>query len=254
MDDNTPQLWDAIWDKQISATEDRLALKRERDSSRWGQMRERLGEGLNGLRVVELGAGAGTYAALCADAGAQSTVVDYSTKGLERARAFFAHNGLMVNCVQADLRTLPAALHGTFDVAMSFGVAEHFRGTERRDVCAAHLQALKPGGLAFISVPNAWNPPYRIWKAANELTGRWSLGVEIPFTRSELRAICRELGVREYVFFGDAFADSWEYVRSFKVVRRLFPHDQASSTPRREVHWYDQYFSYALVLCARKPV
>jgi hypothetical protein len=78
---------------------------------------------------------------------------------------------------------------------MSFGLAEHFRGTKRIKINKAHFDVLRKGGIAFISVPNKHNPPYRISKFVAEHTGRCTVGEEYPYSRKELRNICEQIGI-----------------------------------------------------------
>ena len=122
--------------------------------------------------------------------GASVTLLDYSPKALAKARELFAANGLEADFAEANALELPEDIRGRFDVAMSFGLNEHFTGAERDGIFKAHLDALRDGGVAIASVPNARNAPYRASKWLAERTGRWKLGVEVPFTRTELEEIC----------------------------------------------------------------
>jgi 2-polyprenyl-3-methyl-5-hydroxy-6-metoxy-1,4-benzoquinol methylase len=255
---NTPELWDEIWDERPNPSVHRHNLAREEHSIRWQRMEQRvLAElgGLEGLRVIEIGAGAGTNAGAMAKRGASVTVLDYSDLALTRAREFFMANGLDADFVQANALELPAEVAGRFDVAMSFGLNEHFTGAERVGIFQAHLDALRSGGLAFISVPNARNAPYRASKWAAEKTGRWKLGVEIPFTRAELESICAQLGVTDFEFFGDSFAYSLQFFNPWPHARRALgrPAPTPSRLRRERGTPIDERWSYATVLMMRKP-
>jgi 2-polyprenyl-3-methyl-5-hydroxy-6-metoxy-1,4-benzoquinol methylase len=89
-----------------------------------------------------------------------------------------------------DALVLPVDLLGKYDISMSFGLAEHFRGVERTKIIKSHFDVLKKGGMAFISVPNRYNPPYRLSKFFAEHVNRWRVGAEIPYSRKELGDIC----------------------------------------------------------------
>ncbi len=141
--------------------------------------------------MIEIGAGAGTNAAAMAKRGASVTLLDYSPKALGKARELFEANGLEADFVEANALELPDEVRGGFDVAMSFGLNEHFTGAERDGIFQAHLDALRDGGIAIVSVPNARNAPYRASKWLAERTGRWKLGVEVPFTRAGARGDLR---------------------------------------------------------------
>ncbi len=67
-----------------------------------------------------------------------------------------------------------------YDLSMSFGLSEHFKGNHRVLINKAHFDVLRPDGIALISVPNKNNPPYRIFKFIAERTGRWTVGEEYP--------------------------------------------------------------------------
>ena len=145
--------------------------------------------------MIEIGAGAGTNAAAMAKRGASVTLLDYSPKALGKARELFEANGLEADFVEANALELPDEVRGNFDVAMSFGLNEHFTGAGASGIFQAHLEALRRDGIAIVSIPNARNAPYRFVQVGGaSRTGRWKLGVEVPFTRPELERICRAAG------------------------------------------------------------
>ncbi len=258
MDQNTPGLWDSVWQDVAAHVDGSLLLAQEACTIRWQRIERaiiaRHGT-LAGLRVIELGAGAGTNAALAARAGAHVTLVDYSAEALGLARRSFEQTQLQAEFLQHDILALPRSLLGKHDVSLSFGLAEHFRGAERVRVIRAHFDVLKEGGLAFISVPNRYNLPYRLFKFIAERTGRWRVGQENPFSRGELAAICREIGVNEYTFLGDSLWDSLRFLLPTRIKTRLGRMKQrlGLAGPRRQRGTpLDAYLSYALVLCGRK--
>src|SRR2546427_133359 len=83
---------------------------------------------------------------------------------------------------EAHLFELPDDLRNAFDLSMSYGLCEHFLGERRRGVVAAHLEVLRPGGLALLGVPNRFSPVYRLWMKALTARGSWPLGTEVPFS------------------------------------------------------------------------
>ena len=183
--------WDAQWrveplDPAVVAAEARTPRWRAQERL----VRGRFG-GFDGLEVVELGAGRGLNALLYGQRGARVTLVDLSTFVLEQAGELFGRLGVEAELVEGDVFDLPELVRERFDVSMSFGLAEHFLGERRRQVVAAHLQALRPGGLAFLAVPNRHAPVYRLWMGALKRRGTWPLGTEEPFTATELAALAR---------------------------------------------------------------
>jgi len=201
--------------------------------------------------------------------GARVTVLDYSPAALRRAARLFERLHIRADFIEGDALAPGEDLKGRHDVAMSFGLAEHFTGQQRRQIIGAHLDLVRAGGLAFVSVPNIANPPYRIHKWITERTRAWSVGEEYPFSRRELTDIAQSLGVREYGFFGDSLWRSKRFLNPLKWLPRKTPKRAAGESslsdgqsPRRGfrrrlprvekgTRW-DEYISYALVLWAAK--
>jgi SAM-dependent methyltransferase len=156
-------------------------------------VRSRFG-GFEQLRAIEIGAGRGLNALLYAQRGALVTLLDEIELPLEQARRLFEANGVEAEMRVGDAFDLPEDLRGAFDVSMSFGLCEHFLGERRVAIVRAHLDVLRPGGLAFIGVPNRHGVVYRAWKKALTTTGSWPIGTEEPFTGHELAAIARAAG------------------------------------------------------------
>jgi SAM-dependent methyltransferase len=188
--------WDAHWRVEPL---DPAAADAEERTPRWRAqariVRERLG-GFEGLRAIEIGAGRGLNGLLYARRGAEVTLLDESTLPLEQARELYGAHGVEFEAVEADVFDLPAELRGAFDVSMSFGLCEHFLGERRRAVVAAHLELLRPGGIAFLGVPNRLAPAYRLWMGVLKRRGTWPLGTEEPFSAGELASLARAAGGR----------------------------------------------------------
>lgn len=110
--------------------------------------------------------------------------------------------------VEADLFALPPELLGAFDTSMSFGLCEHFLGERRLGVVRAHLDLVRPGGVALLGVPNRYAPVYRLWMAALKATGSWPLGTEEPFSAAELRRLAVQAGGRPLPAAYGSFAAS----------------------------------------------
>ncbi|MHC5108679.1 MAG: class I SAM-dependent methyltransferase [Planctomycetota bacterium] len=182
-------VWDRVWRHEPSAAKDDRLLDRERLGPRWRMIVDRLTRrfgSLEGVRAIELGSGRGDLSALLASRGARVTLLDASDMALEQARRRFDRLGLSATMVRGDFFAL-GELAGRFDVSLSSGVIEHFRGGERTRSIGAHHDALDDGGMTVISVPHAWCPTYRIWKAYLELRGWWPYGMEIPYSAREIR-------------------------------------------------------------------
>jgi 2-polyprenyl-3-methyl-5-hydroxy-6-metoxy-1,4-benzoquinol methylase len=259
---NTSGLWDSLWLSAPPRIRELVySVFKEERGSVWKQMQAEVGTAgmdFKGLDVIEIGAGSGTFAAIFARRGANVTVLDYSENALDASRRLFADLGVDARFVQADALSLDPSLLGRFDVSMSFGLAEHFVGEDRRRIVKSHFDLLRPGGLAFVSVPNRHCMPYRLWKAKRELLGRWNFGLEVPFSRSELRTIAAQVGARDCRFIGSSFIASFDfllpfrrwknsYLKRFRKDRWLNP----EYLPERSPGPLDEYFGYSLTLAAR---
>ena len=259
MDQNTPKLWDTLWENNIPECEDQLSLAKEEKSIRWNRIKQfvlkEFGSFKN-LKTIEIGAGAGTYSALMAKEDADVTLLDYSDKALQRSREFFKRNRVEGKFVYENALELPKDYFNKYDLSMSFGLTEHFIDQDRININKVHFQVIRNGGMSFISVPNKYNPPYRILKFICELTGRWGVGMEIPYSRNELRKICHEIGINEINFLGDSLFSSLQFVNPFRILKKflkvkvspvnieLIPYEKGS--------FLDEYFSYALIVVGKK--
>lgn len=202
----------ADWGEQWRLTPiDAAAPAAEARTPRWRAqerlIRERFG-GFESVRAIELGAGRGLNGLLFAQRGARVTLLDNLPVALDQARELFAANGVSFEPAVEDLFVLPDELRGAFDVSMSYGLAEHFLGERRLEVIRAHLDVLRPGGLALIGVPNAHGVVYRAWKAALERRGSWPFGTEVPYTARELGDLARRAGGEPLAPVYGSFASS----------------------------------------------
>ena len=197
--------WDRLWTHQHTDDRDDELLARERRSKRWRLILDRAAAtfgSASGLRTIELGSGRGDLSALLAQEGAQVTLLDSSHRALQNAQKRFERLGLEAKFVKGDLF---APVYETFDLAISSGVIEHFSGRSRTQAIQAHRAALRPGGLAIVSVPNARCIPYRIWKAWLELRSCWPYGFEKPYSRRELARRARQAGFSRLEIRGCGF-------------------------------------------------
>jgi SAM-dependent methyltransferase len=186
--------WNERWEVEpfdLDSPRDEARTLRWRAQERL--VRERFG-GFEGLRAIEIGSGRGLNAFLFAERGAKVTLLDNSTVALAQARELFDAHGVPVELVEADLFDLPADVRDSFDVSMSYGLCEHFLGERRLAVVRAHLEAVRPGGMALLGVPNRWSPVYRAWIWVLMRRGSWPLGTEVPFSAQELRTLAEAAG------------------------------------------------------------
>jgi 2-polyprenyl-3-methyl-5-hydroxy-6-metoxy-1,4-benzoquinol methylase len=240
--------WEAQW--RAEPLDPAVADAEER-TPRWRAqariVRERFG-GFDGLRAIEIGAGRGLNGLLYARRGAQVTLLDERALPLEQARDLYGVYPFTP--VEADVFDLPAGLRGVFDVSMSFGLCEHFLGDRRRAVVAAHLELLRPGGVAFLGVPNRHAPAYRLWMATLKRRGTWPLGTEEPFSARELEELARAAGGRPlepvYGSFLGSLVNHGVNQALFKLGRHGLP------VPRTRLPLLDR-FAYELLLPVERP-
>ena len=97
--------------------------------------------------------------------------VDFSTRMLSFARQYSRKFDFTVNLLVADAGLLPFS-DGAFDQAISVAAYHHIRGGTERQVALEELnRVLKPGGEAFITVWNRWQP--RFWFSGKETDVPW---------------------------------------------------------------------------------
>jgi SAM-dependent methyltransferase len=242
--------WDAQWraeplDPAVAAAEEQTPRWRAQERV----VRERLG-GFGDLAAIEIGAGRGLNGLLYARRGAKVTLLDESALALDQAQELYAAHALEFASVEADVFDLPAELRGAFDVSMSFGLCEHFLGERRRAVVASHLELLRPGGVAFLGVPNRHAPVYRLWMATLKRRGTWPLGTEEPFSARELAGLARAAGGRPlepaYGSFLGSVVNHGLNQALFKLGRRGLP------VPRARLPLLDR-FAYELLLPVERP-
>ncbi len=242
--------WTREWQREPV---DLDAPRHEQRTRRWIEqerlVRERLG-GFEGLRAIELGSGRGLNGFLFAERGARVTLLDTSALALEQARELFDAHGVPVETIEADLFELPPALRNAFDVSMSYGLCEHFLDDRRQGVVSAHLDVLRPGGLALIGVPNRYSPVYRLWVATLQHRGTWSLGTEVPFSPGEVRRLAERSGGQplspRFGSFTGSIVNHGVNQVLFKLGRRGLP------VPQVRIPLVDR-LAYELLVPVQKP-
>lgn len=125
--------------------------------------------------------------------------VDFSGEMLRFARRYSQKFGFAVRLVSADARHLPFA-DGIFDWAISVATYHHISGEMERRMALEELKrVLKPGGEAFITVWNRWQP--RFWWHGPEKAIAWRTKERILyryyhlFSYPELARLARQAGL-----------------------------------------------------------
>jgi len=223
-----------------------------------------------GLQVIELGCGLGKVSLLFSLLGANTTLLDYSERQLSAAD--YVHQQFHVHplSINHDLVNLPENLHSQFDVAMSFGTAEHFWDDDRQLVFNSHAQALKHGGLAIVWVPNRYGFLFHLGRLTRKVLRRSVCAVnETSFTRKEFRCRAQKAGFTEIQIRGGGTLRR-DFSRFIIDVPRLLgdrePYPsftdidsarnalrQAMRTNSPRITLLGDLFSYPLVLIGRRP-
>jgi 2-polyprenyl-3-methyl-5-hydroxy-6-metoxy-1,4-benzoquinol methylase len=139
--------WDSAWAGDL-----RLRLPSALNISIRDQQRLLAKHVRPGATYLEIGCAPGKVLAwVAAVLRADVSGLDYSERGLSTAKRLFAalHLDGDLRCQSLDETTFPRA---SFDVVYSAGLIEHFK--DPRAVVRAHVEFLKPGGTALMTVPN----------------------------------------------------------------------------------------------------
>lgn len=130
------------------------------------------GIGLEGKNVLEVGAGDSMWLPYLARKypGAQFSGLDFSRAGCQRLadRAAATGGQVTIGIHNEDMFSAESRLHGTFDLALSFGVVEHF--TDLSAALLAKRRYLKDHGLMFTLIPNMAGSIGYLTKALNRKT------------------------------------------------------------------------------------
>ena len=213
--------WNKVWESYSNKKyEYQLALEDHR--VRWQRIQQivldKFGS-FSGLNCIEIGAGSGHYSMLFARRGANVTLLDYSKEALEFCQVVFRDCGInenQVKFIHMDALNIDQELLGKFDVSMSFGVAEHFEGNDRKTIVKNHFSVLKNGGITFISVPNKGCIPFMIHQFLMKFVRRKVIEA-YPFTRGEFVNITRNCNSGEFSFIGSSI---WETYNPISFYRR----------------------------------
>ncbi len=145
------------WDRGYGSRKEIVALKFGwRDHLTYLIAQKIEGIGLDGKRVLEIGAGDSQWLPYFAKKYPDSRFagLDYSKAGCERLaiRAAALCGSTTIEIHQQDMFAAESALHGRFDLALSFGVIEHF--VELSHALSAKRKYLKDHGTMFSLIPN----------------------------------------------------------------------------------------------------
>lgn len=258
---SSPYIWDKVWIRTKDDTEFWWWVQRETNGIRASKiisyLEKYLGR-INGLKIIEVGCGAGVHSFIFAKHGAIMTIMDYSHEALLLARKHFDSSGLSASFLYADALNLESNLREKFDVAMSFGTVEHYCYPERFLITKAHVDLVRPGGVVIISMPNRWFFPHEILKFYLQRRGKWLKGYEGAFNRRELLKLANKLGLENTKIYGSGFIiDMFRYLHIYQETRlfRKFCRVPPKRVPTRDlVSPFDNLLGADIFLMGRKPL
>ncbi len=124
--------------------------------------------------------------------------VDFSVQMLKLAQKYAAKFDLKVKLALADATSLPYP-DNAFDCAIAIAVYHNIPGDKQRLKALRELRrVLKPGGEAFITVWNKWQP--RFWLKRKEVNIPWKSGKQTfyryyyLYSYPELRSLLTRIG------------------------------------------------------------
>lgn len=109
-------------------------------------------------------------------------------------RAVSRHRGNSGRCAAADVRSLPFR-SGSIDIVLSNSTLDHFEAADDLEISIRELaRVLKPGGLLLITLDNARNPFYLLFRAGAR---RYGLSFRLGHTanRRELARLLENAGL-----------------------------------------------------------
>jgi tRNA (uracil-5-)-methyltransferase TRM9 len=126
--------------------------------------------------------------------------VDFSTQMVKLARKYADKFKFEVKLAVADVTFLPYP-DSTFDWAIAVATYHHIRGDKQRQKAFQELKrVLKPGGEAFVTVWNRWQPAF--WLKGKEVNIPWRSKGKILhryyylFSYPEFRKLLTEAGFK----------------------------------------------------------
>lgn len=109
----------------------------------------------NGELLLDIGCNWGRWSIAAARAGYRVIGIDPSFEAIVAAQRIAKQLGLDIDYAVADGRRLPFA-RGSLDVVFSYGVLQHFSKDDVRTSIAEIARVLKPGGMSWVQMPNAY--------------------------------------------------------------------------------------------------
>ncbi|MEF3276043.1 MAG: class I SAM-dependent methyltransferase [Chloroflexus sp.] len=162
-----PWLQHMTWRRDFAAWRERRLHQERYQDERLAQVRAVVGS-LNGVRLLDVGAGMGGFAVAAALNGARVTVCEYNPAYCQIIRLRAARYRLQLPIVNAAGEALPLP-DAVFDLVVAWDVLEHVQDPVA--VLREIARVLRPGGYALITAINrrAWIDPHYHMRGINWL-------------------------------------------------------------------------------------
>ncbi|WP_448150588.1 bifunctional 2-polyprenyl-6-hydroxyphenol methylase/3-demethylubiquinol 3-O-methyltransferase UbiG [Labrys miyagiensis] len=147
----------------------RLRYIRDQIAGHFGRSAVAL-DGLAGLRLADVGCGAGLLGEPLAKLGGTVTGIDMASANIEMAKSHAARSGLAIDYRAMAAEDLLAAGE-RYDVVLAMEIVEHV--TEPASFLRTCAGLVKPGGLLFVSTINRTMKAYALAIVAAENVLRW---------------------------------------------------------------------------------
>jgi 2-polyprenyl-3-methyl-5-hydroxy-6-metoxy-1,4-benzoquinol methylase len=260
------ETWDNSWNtKDYKSREFETFRQAEKDRLRWPAVESVFPSffpSAEGLKSIEIGAGMGLLSNLLYQQKCDVSLLDFSKAALEKSRESFGADADSLNYIYGDAMNLAPELHHQYDIVLSSGLIEHFRGESFQKIVDAHRLLLKDKGIIIIVVPNKWCPAYRCYKFLAERFGVFEVGEEYPMSWQEMRSLAEHYNAVKHEIVGGKFwphrSDTYFFLtRAFqKLLSKITPYRYSeekiwnySPQPEQMIQW-KQFFSYSLTLVA----
>jgi ubiquinone/menaquinone biosynthesis C-methylase UbiE len=199
--------WDEYW--EASSDLDDVYSNDGRIVAHLGQVVD-----LNGLKVLEVGAGSGRDSDDIATRGGIVYTLDYSEKALDLMRISLKSP---IEIVCGDATAVPFR-SGSLDVVFHQGLLEHFRNPEL--LIRENHRILKKGGLLLVDVPQRLHY-YTLLKHILMVFGKWFAGWETEFTPRQLQELVRRQGFEIVAMYGENLCPPIWYRGLRRILRRF---------------------------------
>lgn len=188
----------------------------------------------DGRTLLDIGCNWGRWTLAASRASWHPTGIDRAKKSVGAARRVAQQLGIDAEYVVADARELPFA-DASFDAVFSYSVLQHLAKEDLPRVVAEIRRVLRPGGIAWIEMPNAHGPLNLVRRARRGFSAGTDQDIRY-WTLAELRRTFGAIGPVEitadgFLTINPQTADldllpprSRVIVRTSDVLRRVSTH------------------------------